>query len=122
MDSLLMSMEYVRGYWWNTFGKLFVIWFISLALGIIPFIGTILSLVFYPFLLLFVLNMYHDLKKMKGEIEITAGTGERFFWWAVTWVGLVMEIIALLGGLLAILYGDNNWIEYIQQADQGMSL
>ena len=122
LDSLLASMEYVQGYWWNTFGKLFLIWFLYMIIGLIPFVGTILSIVFYPFLMLFVLNMYHDLKDIKGETEVSAGSGTRIFWWVVTVIGLAIPIIALVGGLLAILYGDNSWLEYVQQTDHGVSL
>ena len=122
LDSLLASMEYVKGYWWNTFGKLFAIWFISMIVGIIPFIGTALSILFYPFLMLFVLNMYRDLKGIKGEAEITAGSGMKAFWWIVTWVGLILPMVALVGALLALLYGDNSWLELIQQTDYRVSI
>jgi len=122
LDSLLASMEYVKGYWWNTFGKLFVIWFISIIIGIVPFIGTVFTVLFYPFLMLFMLNMYRDLKKIKGEVEITAGPETRAFWWIVTWVGLILPVVALAGALLALLYGDNSWLELIQQTDYGVSI
>lgn len=122
MDSLLASMEYVQGYWWNTFGKLLLIWFLYLIIGILPFVGTLLSILFYPFLMLFVLNMYHDLKDIKGEAEVSAGSGTRIFWWIVTVFGLALPILAMAGGLLAMLYGDNSWLEYVQQTGHGVSL
>ena len=43
--------------------------------------------------MLFVLNMYHDLKDIKGEAEVSAGSGTRIFWWIVTVFGLALPII-----------------------------
>ena len=108
MDALLASMEYVRGDWWNTFGKLLVIWLISLLIGIIPFIGSLLSILFYPFLTLFMVAVYHDLKSRKGTVELQVNPGVRIFWWVITIIGLIIPIIAMIGAIASLFYGDGS--------------
>ena len=122
LDSLMASHEYVKGYWWDTFGKLLLIWFVSMVVGILPFIGTLLSILFYPFMMLYILNIYTDLKDIKGEVEVTAGQGVRIFWWIVTVIGLLLPLLALAGGIVALLSGDATWIEYIEESPEGFSL
>ncbi len=120
MDTLLASMEYVRGHLWNTFGKLLAVWFLYMLTGLIPFVGTLISILFYPFLMLFMAALYRDLKSIKGEVEIQAGSGTRLFWWVVTWAGLVLPILALAAGLIAVMSGENEWMDATMQSLQQM--
>ena len=120
MDAILASMEYVRGNWWNTFGKLFVIWFLYTLSGIIPFIGPLVSILFYPFLMLFMVAVYRDLKSIKGEAELPASSGTRLTWWIITWIGLVAPIIALIAVMAAIIFGENGWMDATMQSLQNM--
>lgn len=119
LDALLASMEYVRGHWWNTFGKLLVIWLLSTMAGAIPFLGMILSIIFYPFFMLFMVNMYRDLKSVKGEAEVLAGSGTRLVWWGITAIGLIIPLIGLVVALYAFLTGDHAWMEYTLQPTHG---
>lgn len=111
MDSMLASLEYVKGHWWNTFGKLFVVWLLYMLIGAVPFIGPLASIFFYPFLMLFTIAVYRDLKSVKGEAELMVHSGARIFWWAVTIIGLILPVIALIAGLIALLRGDTFWFE-----------
>jgi hypothetical protein len=122
MDSLLASMEYVRGDWWNTFGKLFVVWFLYLLTNIIPFVGTLISIFFYPFLMLFMVAVYRDLKTSKGEAELLVSPGTRMFWWIITAIGLIVPVVALIGGLIALLNGDNMWFEQASYSFHGKTI
>lgn len=115
LDTLLASREYVRGYGWNTFGKMTVIWLISGMASVIPFIGQILSILFTPFFLLYLLAMYRDLKSIKGTVELRDDGGSRIFWWTVTVIGLLLPIIALLGALYLLLTGDQEWMIHTWQ-------
>lgn len=118
MDSLLVSMEYVRGYWWDTFIKLFLVWLVSALLSAIPFVGQILSLIFAPFFMLFMLTIYRDLKSVKGEVEVSAGQGARVFWWVLAIIGMLLPILGLAGAVVTLLSGDNTWFEYSHQSVQ----
>jgi len=106
LDTLLASREYVRGYGWNTFGKMIVVWLISMIIGILPFIGQFLSMLFTPFFLLYILAIYRDLKSIKGTVELKEETGSRIFWWTVTIIGMILPIVALLGVLYFLLTGE----------------
>jgi hypothetical protein len=106
MDALLASKEYVRGHWWNTFGKLLLLWLISAVAGFIPFIGQVFSLLFAPFFMLYLLAMYRDFKAVKGVAEADAGSGGRVFWWILAVIGLALPLAALVAALFSLLSGE----------------
>ena len=110
MDALLASMEYVRGHWWNTFGKLLVLWLISAAVSLIPFIGQVFSLLLNPFFMLFMLAMYRDLKAVHGVAAVDAGPGSRIFWWTMAGIGLALPLAALAAILFSLLTGEQEWL------------
>jgi hypothetical protein len=110
MDALLASREYVRGHWWNTFGKLLVVWLISAAAGLIPFVGQIFSLLFTPFFMLFMLAMYRDLKAVHGAAKVETSSGALLFWWALAVIGLVLPLIALATAFFVLLTGEQEWL------------
>jgi len=110
LDSLLASREYVRGYGWNTLGKMAAVWLISSMVAVLPFVGTILSILLTPFFLLYLLAMYRDLKAIKGTVELHCGTTTRVFWWFMTIIGLLLPIAGLLALLYFLLTGDQEWM------------
>ncbi|MHB8810208.1 MAG: hypothetical protein ACYC9M_09370 [Desulfobulbaceae bacterium] len=112
MDTLLASREYVRGHWWNTFGKLLLLWLISAVISLLPFIGQILSLLFAPFFMLFLLAMYRDLKAAHGVVDVETSPGALFFWWFLAVAGLAMPLIALAAVLFSLLTGEQEWIHF----------
>ncbi len=122
LDTLLASREYVRGYGWNTFGKMIVAWLISLIISILPLIGQILSMLFTPFFLLYILAIYRDLKSIKGTVELDDAPGTRIFWWAVTIIGMIIPIAVLLGVLYFLLTGDQQWMMHTWQGMHGTNL
>ena len=122
LDTLLASREYVRGYGWNTFGKMIVVWIISLIIGILPLLGQILSILFTPFFLLYILAIYRDLKSIKGTVELDDAPGTRIFWWAVTIIGMIIPIAVLLGVLYFLLTGDQQWMIHTWQGIHGTNL
>jgi len=122
LDTLLASREYVRGYGWNTFGKMIVVWIISLIIGILPLLGQILSILFTPFFLLYILAIYRDLKSIKGTVELDDAPGTRIFWWAVTIIGMIIPIAVLLGVLYFLLTGDQQWMMHTWQGIHGTNL
>jgi MFS family permease len=110
MDALLASKEYVRGHWWNTFGKIIVLWLISAVAGFIPFIGQVFSFLFAPFFMLFLLAMYRDLKEVKGVAVTAAGSGRLAFWWTLAVLGMVLPLVALIAVLFTLLSGEQEWM------------
>ncbi|HBI15174.1 MAG TPA: hypothetical protein DDY20_06615 [Desulfobulbaceae bacterium] len=110
MDALLASKEYVRGHWWNTFGKLLVLWLISAVAGFIPLIGQVFSLLLTPFFMLFLLAMFRDLKAVKGEAEIDASPGCRVFWWFMAVIGLALPLAVLAAAFFSLLTGGQEWM------------
>jgi len=119
LEALLASMEYVKGHWWNTFGKLLVIWLLSAVISLVPFVGQVLSMLFAPFFMLFMLAMYRDLRSIKGEAAVTDNSGIRIFWWIVTVVGLLLPLLGLAAGMFALFTGDLEWMEYTRDSMHG---
>ena len=100
MNALLKSKEYVRGYFWDIFLRLFVIWLVSAGIGMIPFIGSILSIIFVPFMMIFIFLIYDDLKSIRGDISYPSSAGEKFKWIGIGTLGYIvlpLIIIALMG-------------------------
>ena len=121
MDALIASREYIRGHWWNTFGKLLLLWLLSAAVSIIPFVGQIISLLFTPFFMLFLLAMYQDLKEARGAIVVDASPGTRIFWWTLAILGLALPLVGLAAGLFALLTGEMGGL-HLPSALHGMPM
>jgi hypothetical protein len=106
MNAILKSKGYVRERWFDIFLRLFVIWLVSAILGIVPLIGPILSLLFFPFTMIFICLIYQDLKAIKGEEFIYPhSSGEKFKWigiGALGYIVLPLLIIGILGASLTI--------------------
>jgi len=81
MGALLKSKEYVRSNWFDVFLRAFVIWLVSVGLSVIPLVGPILSLLFIPFMMLFIRLIYDDLRELKGKVTLhPPSMGTRFKW------------------------------------------
>ncbi len=104
MNALLKSKEYAKGYWFDLFLRLFIIWFISAAVGMIPFIGPIVSFLYMPFMMIFMYLIYDDLKTLKGDVAYISSPGEKLKWIGAGLLGYVLAIViivAFLGAYLA---------------------
>jgi hypothetical protein len=100
MNALLKSKEYVKGYSFDVFLRMFIIWIISAVIGSIPFIGWILSLFFVPFAMIFSFLIYEDLKAVKGDVAFNSSSGEKFKWIGAATLGYIVVpflLIAFLG-------------------------
>jgi hypothetical protein len=100
MNALLKSKEYVKGYWFDVFLRMFIIWIISAVIGSIPFIGWILSLFFAPFAMIFSFLVYEDLKAVKGDVSYVSSSGEKWKWIGAGTLGYIVVpflLIAFLG-------------------------
>jgi hypothetical protein len=96
MAALLKSKEYVTGRWLDVFFRLFVLWLISVVAGMIPLVGSFLSLLLVPFSMVYHYLIFAELKEIKGKVEVpTAGTG-KYAWLGVGAFGHVV-FLGLLG-------------------------
>lgn len=105
MNALLKSREYVREKWFDVFLRLFVIWIMSGCVGMVPVIGPIVSLLFFPFVMIFIYLLYRDLKEIKGDgMEFRQSPGEKAKWLGAGALGYVLLPLLLLGILGATLF------------------
>jgi hypothetical protein len=103
MDALFVSREYVRGYWFDVFARLVIIWLFSVVIGWVPIVGAVLSLLAFPFTLIYTWQVCQDLREIKGDIPRSCGAGEKFAWLGVATLGyllLPLFFIVLAGASL----------------------
>ncbi len=103
MNAILKSKEYVKDYWFDVLLRLFVIWLASIGIGIIPLVGSILSILFVPFEMIFIFLIYEDLRSLKGDVSYPSSAGEKFKWIGISTLGFVvipLIIIVLMGATL----------------------
>ena len=97
MDAVLASHYCVKGRWWSTFGKLLLIWLIAIVLDLIPFVGQILYLLFTPFLFLFMVALYRNLRETADARP--SGVGR---WWLLAGIGMILPILGLVGAVVTV--------------------
>ncbi|MBM4129319.1 MAG: hypothetical protein FJ243_04265 [Nitrospira sp.] len=106
MNAILKSKEYVKGMWFDVFLRLLVIWLVGFGIGLIPFIGGLLLIGFYPFMMIFTYLVYEDLSLIKGKgMVYSHSSGEKFKWIGLGALGYIifpLIIIAFLGALIGI--------------------
>jgi hypothetical protein len=101
MSALLQSKQYVRGHWFGVFLRLLGILVFFLVIGLIPFIGSILSLLVFPYTMVFCSLIYRDLKSLKADDSMPLyTTWDKAQWlimggipWIILLVILVVAII-----------------------------
>ncbi|HEX5772811.1 MAG TPA: hypothetical protein VFY07_00700 [Geomobilimonas sp.] len=96
MDALLKSREYVRGEWFNVALRLLPVWVASVLIGMIPLVGPILGVIFFPFAMIYHYLLYRDLRGMKGEVLFSCGTADKLAWPGVALAGYVIVPLALV--------------------------
>jgi len=98
MNALLKSKEYVKGKWFDVFLRLFVIWILSGCVGMVPVIGPLVSVLFFPFVMIFIYLVYRDLKEIKGDgMEFPQSSGEKAKWLGAGALGYLLLPLLLLG-------------------------
>ena len=105
MQALLKSKEYVRGRWFGVFWRLLVVWLASAGLGVIPFIGPLLSLLFVPFVMIYMYLLYGDLKASNREPVYSVSAGAKLKWvgaGALGYVAVPVLAVFMFGASLAV--------------------
>lgn len=105
MEALLKSREYVQGFFWPVFGRMFIlVIFMAILggiLGLIPIIGPLVSLLLWPYTLIVYHEIYTDLRQIKTGLVFTCTQNDKLKWLAIGSAGyLVIPVgIALLIGI-----------------------
>jgi hypothetical protein len=102
MSALLKSKEYVKGHFGGVFLRFFLVVVISAGISWIPIAGGILSLLYAPFMMLFIYNMYADLRGLKGKFAFAPSGGQKALYPVLGILGLIVGpiLIALVATLL----------------------
>lgn len=108
IDALLISRLYVRGHWWDTAFKLFLMWLIFtvplLFLQYLsplfqnPFALQLISLAAAPFTLLYMVAVYRDLKKTAGKVN--PDTSWRCLWRLLAAAGILLPLLGVISAAL----------------------
>lgn len=97
MNAMLKSKEYVKDRWFDVFLRLLVVWLASVAISIVPFIGPVLSVCFFPFVMIFVNLVYQDLRALKGaDISYPHSGGEKFKWIGLGTLGFIVVPVLII--------------------------
>lgn len=120
MNALLRSREYVRGYWWQVFGRnvLLVLLMLIAVLVIIVsgsaltgndeagmnLIGDLLTLIIAPFITAYFYVLYQNLKSLKPEVASQPASGPRGFFYFSAVLGVLGPIVLLVLVVLAAAY------------------
>jgi hypothetical protein len=95
MDAILKSKEYVRGNFWGVFLRFFLVSIISIGISWVPFVGGILALLYTPFMMLFIYNMYADLRRLKGQFAFSPSGGQKALYIVLAILGLIAVPVAI---------------------------
>ena len=107
IDALLISRLYVRGNWWDTLFKLFLMWLIFVApfmflplfisqnqllpLLVVKFVSMLAT----PFILLYMVAVYSDLKKAAGKVD--PDSSYRCLWRMMAAAGILLPLLGIIG-------------------------
>ncbi len=100
MEALLASRQYVRGHWWYVFLKLVLIGLLSLIVGLVPLLGQLLSFLFTPFFLFFLLAVYRELKRVAPQEDVLRQSS--WFWGILALLGWCVPLLGLIGALITL--------------------
>ncbi len=96
MSALLKSKEYVKGHFGGVFLRLFLVVIISVGISWIPIAGPILSLLYAPFMMLFIYNIYADLRRLKGKMAFAPSGGQKVLYPVLGVLGLIVGLILIV--------------------------
>jgi len=100
MSALLKSREYVRGYFWEVLLRLLVLWvavfFLTMLLGWIPWVGTLFQMLLFPFTLLYQFLVFSDIRRARGgRLKFFCTTRQKLTWIGIAALGFLVLPVAL---------------------------
>ena len=97
LNAMLKSREYIRGYAWPVFFRMLVLLFatslVTSLLNLVPVVGPFASYFVTPFVFIFTVLIYRDLRSLKGEIAFDNSAGAKFLWLFLGALGFVVFFI-----------------------------
>jgi hypothetical protein len=125
IDALLISRLYMRGHWWNTFFKMFLIGLVWVVLTLpfsflplfMPFIGhkiavNLVALLIAPLMLLYMVAVYRDLKQANGKVD--PRSAYRCLWMPMALAGILLPLLAMIGA--AVVGGPKQFDQLLNKA------
>ena len=103
VEALFGSKGYVHGHWLDAFGRLFLAWLLSVAVGSVPLLGPLLSVAYGPFMVIFTFLLYKDLKSIAGETAPQTSSAEQCKWFAVGTLGYILMPLLVLLFIVSVL-------------------
>lgn len=97
MSAMLKSREYVKQDWPGVLLRLFVVWLVMMAVGMVPIAGVVLTYIFMPFAAIFVHRVYIDLKAMRGDTVFVPTTREKGKWLGAGALGYLVIPLIIVG-------------------------
>jgi hypothetical protein len=106
MNALLKSKAYVKDRWFDVFIRFLVLWAVTTGLGMVPFLGIILSFLIVPFTMIYSNLMYEDLKALHpAPLDYPKTSGEKLKWIGIASLGYIvlpLIIIVIVGAACMI--------------------
>ena len=106
LDALLASYFYVKGDTLSVFLKMLALTLFYMVIVItsahlpIPFSGNLVQLLLLPFMMLFMVVMYRDLRDKKGLADSASLGGGKVIWGSVAAIGLLLPVGILVALVL----------------------
>lgn len=97
MSAMLKSREYVKQDWPGVLLRLFVVWLVMMAVGMVPVAGVVLTYIFMPFAAIYVHRVYIDLKAMRGDTVFVPTAREKGKWLGAGALGYVVIPLIIVG-------------------------
>jgi len=96
----------------HTFGILLI----ALVLDLIPFVGQVLYVLFTPFLFLFMVALYRNLRETADAQP--SGVGR---WWLMAGIGMILPVFGLVGAIVTLGPQLPMILQQIEQQYQGVA-
>jgi hypothetical protein len=99
MDAMLKSRAYVKGHWWAVFGRMLVIMVLLIIAVVVPF-GAIL---FVPFMMIYMVLIYKELRTVKGrDVAFKPSGGAKAAWIGVAMLGFLVPLAFSVAGGVSV--------------------
>lgn len=108
LNAMLKSREYIRGYGWPVFLRLVVIVLatslLTSLLNMVPIVGPLASTLVTPFVFIYTVLIYRDLRHIKGDVAYDNSAGAKFLWLFFGALGFVVFFILFAAMLTSNLF------------------
>ncbi|MCM2357548.1 MAG: zinc-ribbon domain-containing protein [Geobacteraceae bacterium] len=96
MEALLKSRAIVTDRFWPVFLRLFLVWLLSIVVGMIPIAGPLLALAMAPFTILYQTILYRSLAQSAGSAAFPCASGDKARWLLLGLAGYLLVPVAIV--------------------------